>query len=215
MHFLTDTGLFAFPLLACSLLAAFVIVERLLAFRQSKIFPSWLVPYVQGKAQPDTSVESPLTHSAAGRIIHYYYSQLPDSDTLKAYVNLEIRRLERGLNWLDLIIGVAPFLGLLGTVAGLVSVFGAFNTMPTDSQAINNNLFFASGIALALSTTLCGLAIAIPTMIGNTYLSRRVDILEAKLYLLAEQLAALSVTSAPGLSAPNSGREGSFIYSNS
>ncbi len=189
IHFLSDTGIFAYPLIACSLIALYVITERLLNLRSKQVFPNHIERYLCASDRTPDFDPKDLTQSAAGRIIQYFYTQAPDSETLKAYVNLEVKRLERGLNWLDMIVGIAPLLGLMGTVAGLVSVFGA---MPAGTQSMNDNMFFAQGIALALSTTLCGLGIAIPTMVANSFLNRRIDCLEARLYLLSEQLSALS-----------------------
>lgn len=184
LQLIHDTGFFAIPLLICSFLSVFVFIERMLSLRKERIFPKAILKWLEtGKSYDQLDVDA-VEESTAGRIVRYFEEQAPDAQTLKAFVNLEIKRLERGLNWLDMVVGIAPLIGLLGTVAGLVAVFGQMpqNVGSTDS------MFYAQGIALALSTTMFGLSIAIPSMVASGYLNRRVDIMEARLYWLAEKL---------------------------
>ena len=90
-------------------------------------------------------------------------------------------RLERGMFALDIVISAAPLLGLLGTVAGLVTVFASGEASPTP-EAISR------GVALALSTTILGLCIAIPAIVGNSYLNRKIDKLCAQINICVERL---------------------------
>jgi biopolymer transport protein ExbB len=92
--------------------------------------------------------------------------------------------MERGVFLLEIIVGIAPLIGLLGTVTGLVRVFSG---MPADS-GIPDAGAFSEGIAMALLTTIVGLAIAIPALIGHSYLSRVIDNRATKLEWLAERL---------------------------
>ena len=112
----------------------------------------------------------------------------PDSPTrrvggepLKAFSRLEISRLEKGMFWLDVVISAAPLLGLLGTVAGLVTVFATTTGLPSP-EAISR------GVGLALSTTILGLSIAIPAIVGNSYLTRKIEKYYAKLNICIERL---------------------------
>ncbi|MFW5883418.1 MAG: MotA/TolQ/ExbB proton channel family protein, partial [Verrucomicrobiota bacterium] len=182
--FLEKAGLFVWPLAGLSLLAVFVIVERLLALRPGRIMPRSLVEQLIAGSIDRTGAD--LT-TAGGRILAFFRRNNPDAEGLKAYAQLEITRMERGMFLLDIVIAAAPLLGLLGTVTGLVSVFSNFSpeTGMPDPGA------FIQGIGLALTTTILGLAIAIPALIGNAYLNRRVDNLAARVNVAVERLLDL------------------------
>ena len=83
---------------------------------------------------------------------------------------------ERGLSTVRIIASIAPLLGLLGTVIGVLSAFEAISRL-----GLNDPSVFASGISLALITTVGGLVVAIPHYIGYNYLIGMLDKLEAKL----------------------------------
>lgn len=180
------TGFFIYPLSVCSVLAVFLVIERLLNLRTRIVIPDPLYDrLLQGEIPK--SVEN---ESIAGRILEFYLKNGPDAEALKAYAKLQVAKLERGLFILDIIVAGAPLMGLLGTVIGLVQVFSAmsFETgMPEQTS-------FVKGIALALTTTMLGLMIAIPALVGNGYLGRRIEILSAKLDVFLERLLNLSST---------------------
>lgn len=92
------------------------------------------------------------------------------------------------LNYIHAMLIAAPLIGLLGTVTGLVQSFSNFSekTGMPDPQA------FIQGVALALTTTILGLTIAIPALIGNAFLSRRVESLAARLNVGVERLIDLT-----------------------
>jgi biopolymer transport protein ExbB len=89
-------------------------------------------------------------------------------------------RLQRGFFIIDSIVAAAPLLGLLGTVTGLATLFPEHG-LP-DSQTLTR------GVGLALSTTMIGLCIAIPALMGVNWLGRRVELLSAQVDLLVETL---------------------------
>jgi biopolymer transport protein ExbB len=103
---------------------------------------------------------------------------------LKAFVQLEIGRLESGLFILEVVTGIAPLIGLLGTVFGLTSVFGTFSPELEFSDPSS----FVSGIALALNTTILGLLIAIPSLAMYAFFQRRIDVISHQLDLSIESL---------------------------
>ena len=101
-------------------------------------------------------------------------------------------RLNAGIGVLDTIITIAPLLGLLGTASGLVRIF----------QGLGDNsdhLAIARGISEALTTTIVGLAIAVPCVIAHGYFTRRIEMLTARLESLLSHLA--SVCEKPGSNA--------------
>lgn len=183
--FFQGAGFFLYPLIICSLVAAGVIIERLLALREQVVLPSGLQHALMAGelGRPETGATSAL-----GRVIAFTRSHQPEPETLKAFALLEITRLERGLFVLDIVVGIAPLLGLLGTVAGLVQVFSGLDPQSGLPDAFE----FTSGIAMALSTTLLGLAIALPALVGSGYLHRRAEVLGARLNVAVERLLELT-----------------------
>jgi len=178
-------GWFAIPLGLCSICMVFILTERLIALRSSRILPKSIVDqFVTGEV-----LEHEGDHeSVAGRILFFYQLNRPDPEALKAFAALETARLERGMFVLDIVVGAAPLIGLLGTVTGLIDVFSGINPesgLPDPTQ-------FMQGIAMALYTTMLGLAIAIPALVGNSYLSRRVDMLTAQIYVGVERMIDLA-----------------------
>lgn len=183
MDLISNTGVFLYPLLACSLIAAFITVERLLALRTGAILPKSAVEaFIRGEVD---QIE-PETRSVVGRIVGFCRKQQPEPEALKAFARLEISRMERGLFLLEVVVGAAPLLGLLGTVTGLTRVFGGFSV----ETGLPEPEAFITGIALALNTTILGLAIAIPALAAHSYLIRRVDALAAKISVGVECLVA-------------------------
>jgi biopolymer transport protein ExbB len=94
--------------------------------------------------------------------------------------------MERGFVFLEIIVGAAPLLGLLGTVTGLVKVFS--NISP--ETGLPDQTAFTQGIALALTTTVLGLTIAIPCLVGSGYLQRRVETYAVQIESLLERIGA-------------------------
>ena len=181
MDLLANTGIFLYPLAACSFIAVFIAAERLIALRHSQIIPRAVVDaFVSGEIeaiQPDKK-------SVVGRIVGFYRERQPDPEALKAFARLEVSRMERGMFLLEVVIGAAPLLGLLGTVTGLTQVFGGFSV----ETGLPDPETFITGIALALNTTILGLAIAIPALAAHSYLIRRVEFLAARISVGVECL---------------------------
>ena len=183
INLVEGAGIFIYPLGLCSFLAVFIIVERLIALRTGKILSRKMA---QGFVEGD--IHDTTDDSVGGRIVHFFYTHQPDAERLKAFARLQIINMERGLFILDIVIRAAPLIGLLGTVTGLVQVFAnvsAETGLPDPSASMK-------GIALALTTTLLGLAIAIPALVGGSYLNRRIDTLAAQLSVGVERLIDLA-----------------------
>jgi len=182
MELIENAGIFIYPLAACSFLAVFVAVERFISLRVSKVVkPDMLNALVNG----ERSQISHEQNSVMGRIVNFFDEQKPDSAALAAFARMEVSKMERGLFLLEVVIGAAPLLGLLGTVTGLTQVFGNFFA----ENGLTNPDAFIRGIALALNTTIIGLAISIPSLAAHAYLLRRIDSLTARISLGVECLA--------------------------
>lgn len=181
MDIFAHIGIFLYPLAACSFVAIFIIAERLIALRKSQTIPRTAVDaFVAGSEE-----EIPADHkSVVGRIIGFHRERDPDPEALKAFASLEVSRMERGLFLLEVVVGAAPLIGLLGTVTGLTQVFGGFSA----ETGLPEPEAFIKGIALALNTTIIGLAIAIPSLAAHSYLLRRVESLAARISVGVECL---------------------------
>ena len=178
-------GIFIYPLVFCSVAVVFILAERLCALRRSRVMPQGLFQLILKGGRPEGKA---ARASVGGRIADFFFTHKPDPEGLKAYASLEVSRLERGLFILEIVIAGAPLLGLLGTVTGLIHVFGNY----TASVGAPDASLFVEGIALALTTTMLGLIIALPALVGHTYLLRRIDLLGAELNLAVERLVQIT-----------------------
>jgi len=173
------------PWIVYPLLVLCSVLERAMALRARNVVPKDLVDhFVSGDLM---SLQDDLG-SAGGRIVAFHRRNQPDPEALKAFAQLEITRLERGLFLLDIVVAAAPLLGLLGTITGLTQVFSFISEetgLPEPEQ-------FVQGIALALYTTMAGLAVAIPAIVGNSFLSRRAEMLASQIDIGVERLLELA-----------------------
>lgn len=95
---------------------------------------------------------------------------------LKDEVQMTVHKLEVGLNTIKIIASIAPLLGLLGTVLGILSAFKVIS-----DAGLSNPSLFAGGIAMALITTVGGLIVAIPHFVGYNYIVGALDDYEIRL----------------------------------
>lgn len=176
---LKGAGLLIYPLALCSAAAVFIICERAYALRQAAIMPHDLVDaVVAGK---------PLVggrHTVLARIVDFAEEHKNDDDAVKAFARLEINRMERGIPYLDIIYAAAPLIGLTGTVTGLLQVFSQI----APDTGLPDPVNFTKGVALALSATVIGLTIAIPSLVGSGYLQRKIENYAAQLDVLLERI---------------------------
>ena len=177
-----QAGWFLYPLGICLTIAVFIFVERWFALRRSRTIPKHVEDSLHSGQITDGEMSD---RSAAERLASVARREDPAPDVLRAYARMEISGMERGVFLLEIIVGIAPLIGLLGTVTGLVRVFSG---MPADS-GVPDASAFSEGIAMALLTTIIGLAIAIPSLVGHSFLSRVIDNRATKLEWLAERLS--------------------------
>lgn len=174
---LKGAGIFIYPLGLCSVFAVFIIIERLLALRTSRVIPSTVSdPFMLGDFL-SLQQQGDDRHSVVGRIVRFLQEHSSDATALKAYTQLEINQIQRGLFILEIVVATAPLLGLLGTVVGLIKVFGDFSP----DTGLPHPEVMVEGISMALATTMLGLGIAIPALVGNIYLTRRIETLATQI----------------------------------
>jgi len=196
-RFFSQGGFFMFLLLLCSIVSGSVIVLRALALRRDLVVPPEIEKEIEGLRHDDTEGVVRLSRmvrndpSAMGRITqtglqHLSWPKSENVEAVQTKARHEIVRLESGLFILEVIVGIAPLLGLLGAVSGLVKVFAAFG----DSAAQSDPHAIARGISEALSTTIVGLAIAIPSLIAYSYFAKKVETMAAEMESLVADLLA-------------------------
>ncbi len=178
-------------LVVTSVTAVTFIVERGLALRIKKVLPQPLIDAVlsYGSGRDLQMIKSVCAQNASPLSKLLLFSSdhldLPKSETsalVETRARYEISKLERGLVVLEIIVGIAPLMGLVGTIFGLISLFA---TMDTGSAA--NSAKFANGISIALYATLMGLMIAIPALVSWSYYSRKVESFAVRMEAICDE----------------------------
>ena len=200
------------PLILCSILALAFTVERFVSLKNSRVLGSGLVDEAIGISR--TAVPAPETvnqlaqHSALGEVLAAGWRAINNNprcspDEMRAAMEAAGRtvthRLERYLPALATIASAAPLLGLLGTVIGMIEIFGS--QAPSGALSGGNPAQLAHGISVALYNTAFGLIVAIPALIFWRYFRARVDGYTLELELSAERFARHLEPLCPGRSA--------------
>ena len=199
------------PLIACSVLGLALIFERFLALKTARVAPPKLLDEaitVSSKAVPTPDVVNQLAqNSALGEVLASGLRTLnsnPQCSETDLRAAMEgtgravAHRLEKYLSALATIASAAPLLGLLGTVIGMIEIFGS--QAPAGSLSGGNPAQLAHGISVALYNTAFGLIVAIPALIFWRYFRARVDGYVLELELAAERFARHLEPLCPGAS---------------
>jgi biopolymer transport protein ExbB len=172
-------GWVMWPIIACSVAALAIIGERLWSLQKKYVSPSNLVPQVQQwleRKQLDQAriqllhESSPLGRILAAGLINRNHSREVIKESIEDAGRHVVPELERYLNSLGTIAAISPFLGLLGTVLGMIRMFAGIG-----AQGVGDPAVVAGGIAQALITTAAGLAVAIPSVMFYRYFRGRVN----------------------------------------
>jgi biopolymer transport protein ExbB len=187
------------PLIACSVLALAIVIERFTSLKTQKIAPPKLLDEVLAVTRngvPSPDVVSQLEHnSALGEVLASGLRAIntdprcSEEDlraTMEGAGRLVAHRLERYLSTLATIASAAPLMGLFGTVVGMIEIFGS---QAPGTPTGGNPQQLAHGISVALYNTAFGLMVAIPSLIFWRYFRGQVDGYLLTLELAAERLA--------------------------
>jgi biopolymer transport protein ExbB len=197
-HFFKQGGFFMIMLLICSVVSVSVILLRGLALRRGTVMPRAIEKEIENLQPGDNTEaivklarlvrgdESPLAHIAQVGLQHLQWPKAENIEAVQTKARHEIVHLESGLFILEVVVGIAPLLGLLGAVSGLVNVFANLG----DSASVSDPRGIAKGISEALSTTIVGLSIAIPSLIAYSYFSKKVETMAAEMETLIADLIA-------------------------
>lgn len=182
VEFLKKGGIFVYPLILCSIAGLTAIGFKFMTLARSRIVPDGLAAEMDGIEERDSDTlvatirrgESSLARLGAVALKHHGKTVPEISHAVEATAREEVVKMHSGIGVLDVVITVAPLLGLLGTASGLVTIFQGLGDN-------NDNIAIARGIAEALNTTIFGLTIAVPCVIGHSYFSRRIERLTARM----------------------------------
>lgn len=191
---LRDAGPLIYPLILCSLVAATITIERLLALRRGRVMPRAVVEAVESvEAGRDASVAIRVCERNPGAFaeimrIGLLHANAPWEVLRDAVLDAgrhEVTVLDRHLVWLQTIAQAAPLLGLLGTVSGMIRVFAAITTAGLGDPAA-----LSGGISEAMITTAVGLGVGIPTLVAYNLLAAKAETLVSEIEAHASHLVA-------------------------
>lgn len=172
-------GVMIYPLVLSSLLTVAIIVERLITLRHKKIIIPEIINIVeQFNSLKDIELAKNICLRYEGPLPNIIKVGLENSDLDRNGVKeliedqgrQEMRRLGKGLGILETVASVAPLMGLVGTVLGMIKVFGVIK-----EQGVGQAAALSGGISEALLTTVTGLFIGIPALIFYNYFSHKTE----------------------------------------
>jgi len=178
-------GWLMWPIIACSVIAMAIVVERLWIYRRRRVLPTNLVAQIWQLHQKNQLTaahiqtvrkSSPLGRILAAGLMNRMHAREVMKEAIEEEGRQVVHELERYLNTLGTIANISPLLGLLGTVIGMIKVFAAIT-----SHGVGNPSVLAGGISEALITTATGLSVAIPSLIFYRYFRGKVDELVIKM----------------------------------
>lgn len=178
---LSDGGPYLWILLTLSVISLALILERGWLLRRSRVMPPVLLD-VLPTADPQTlraicaAAPSPLALLVGSVLDHLHWPKEETLAALEVKARREVTRMERGLFVLEVIVGIAPLIGLVGTINGIIPLFVDFGKAIGGDYAL-----LAKGIGAALNKTLVGLMVAIPTLVAWSYFNKKVEVLAVEL----------------------------------
>lgn len=178
-------------LLLTSLVGLTFIIERGFALRWNRVLPPQVVAAVNAcQNADDVPALSRIAQgapSSLSRLIllsaeHLDWPKAENIEALQTFARQEVVKLERGLVVLEIVVGIAPLLGLVGTIFGMMGLFGSLGKsgMPDSGE-------LANGIAVILNSTLLGLLIAIPSLIAWNYYNKKVETMAVEMESLCAE----------------------------
>lgn len=196
VNFFRDGGLFIYPLVLASVVGLMVIVFKLISLRRSTIVPEALAVEIESLDESSESGkweglqnrfrrgDSALARLGGVVFRHSGKPQVEITHAVESAARGEMVCIHSGIQTLDVLITVAPLLGLLGTVSGLVNVFRGLSDA-------SDHLAIARGIAEALHTTIFGISIAVVAVVAHGWFMRRIELMTARLESVLADLSRL------------------------
>jgi len=172
-------GIMMYPLAIASLIMVAIVIERLIMLRKKRIIIPEIINIVdQFKTVKDIDLAKNICSKYSGPLPNLVQAGLNNSELERTEIKelvedqgrQEIRKLEKGLGILETTAAIAPLMGLLGTVLGMIKVFTVIK-----EQGIGQASALSGGISEALVTTVTGLFIGIPALIFFNYFSYKAE----------------------------------------
>jgi biopolymer transport protein ExbB len=200
IELLKSGGWLMVPILLCSVVAAGICIERLWSLRRESVAPQSLLSTVikdldknfSGQKLSALQLGSPLGQIFAAGLSQRDQGREPMVRSIETTGVQVVHDLERYLSTLGTLAAIAPLLGLLGTVIGMIKVFSAIQL-----AGVGNASVLAGGISEALITTAAGLSVAIPCLFAHRFLTRRIDELAVDMQQDAQRLIEHIFTVSP------------------
>ncbi len=173
-----DPRFMALPLL-CLILGLAIVIERLISlFTVSTNSDKFILKVEDALTSGGIESAKEVARSTAGPVASIFYQGLDRADegldqvekSVVSYGSVQMGQLEKGLVWISLFIALAPMLGFMGTVIGMIQAFDTIETVGDISPSI-----VAGGIKIALLTTVAGLIVAIILQIFYNLLVSKID----------------------------------------
>lgn len=189
-------GILMIPIALCSIVALAIIIERFISLRRASIdtreFMDTMRQVLRQNRMHDAveicdEVDAPIARIMRAGILKYNRTKEDIREAIEDAGHLEIPRLERYLSALATCANIAPLLGLLGTVAGMIKAFAQIQALK--GQVNPSDL--AEGISNALVTTAAGLTVAIPTLVAYNYFVTRVENMILEMEISSSELIEL------------------------
>jgi biopolymer transport protein ExbB len=167
------------PIIACSIAALGIVIERFWSLQRKKVMPEYLMKQILQLHQESKlnladleklKSSSPLGRILAAGLVNRNHSKDVMKEAIEEVGRQVVHELERYLNTLGTIASISPLLGLLGTVIGMIKVFSVIVTAGVGDPGV-----LAGGISEALITTAAGLSVAIPSLMFHRYFSGLID----------------------------------------
>ncbi len=192
-------GLVMWPILLCSLITVAVIIEKYIVLSRSNVDPKQLMMKIRSALSRNdvvsavdacTKVKAPVANIMKHGVINYKYGHQAVKEAIELAGKEEIFHLERRLSVLANMAGVAPMLGFLGTVTGMIAVF---HTIEQLGGNVNPSIL-AGGIWEAMLTTAFGLLVGIPALYFYNYFVAKVNRFVFEIENSAEEFLTLMKT---------------------
>lgn len=176
-------GPLMFLIIACSVIAVAVVIERLWHLRRAEINTEEFMENISETLKRNKILDAidkcnampgPIAHILKAGILKHDRSRMEIREAIEDAGLHEIPRLEKNLGILATIAHISPLLGLLGTVTGMVRAFQVIEQKSVSLIPVNPG-DLAGGIWEALITTVAGLAVAIPTYVAYNFLVSKTD----------------------------------------
>ncbi|RMH62397.1 MAG: MotA/TolQ/ExbB proton channel family protein [Calditrichaeota bacterium] len=178
-EFFQRGGIMMYPLLLSSIIALVYIIERAVSLRRKKVLIPEIISVVENlNSAKDLEMARAICERHEGPLPALVTTTLQNTrlpreelrEVLQEQGRQDIRTLQKGLGILETIAAIAPLMGLLGTVLGMVDVFAVIS-----DKGIGQTAALSGGIAQALLTTVTGLFIGIPVLVAYNYFSGKAE----------------------------------------